>query len=60
MYLEKRNNYRNAGSPCGVVVNVLDCDIVVSEFDLQAPYYVHFWIITLVKAMNPLIPLAIY
>ena len=24
------------GSPCGIVANVLDCDIVVSEFKLQS------------------------
>ena len=28
--------------PCGVVINVLDSDIVVSEFELQSRYYVHF------------------
>ena len=26
---------RNGGSSCGVVANVLDCDIKVSEFKLQ-------------------------
>ena len=25
-----------------VVANVVDCDIVVSEFELQSRYYVHF------------------
>ena len=29
-------------SPCGKLVNVLNCDIVVSEFKLQSCYYVHF------------------
>ena len=32
------------GSPRGVVANVLNCDSVVSEFELQSCYYVHFWI----------------
>ena len=31
------------GSECGVVANVLDCDIVVSDFEFQSRYYVHFW-----------------
>ena len=30
------------GSPCGVVVNVLDSEIVVSEFELQSRYCIHF------------------
>ena len=38
----------------GVVANVLDCNIVVSEFELQSCYYVHFQ--TLGKSVNPLIP----
>ena len=29
-------------SPHGVVVNMLDCDIVVSEFKLKSHYYVYF------------------
>ena len=36
-----------------VVVNVLDCDIVVSEFKLQSRYYVHFRANNLMKDMNP-------
>ena len=39
-----------------VVANMLDCDIVVSEFKLQLFYYVHFQTNTLEKGMNPLIP----
>ena len=42
------------GSHCGIVAYVLN--IVVSEFELQSCYYVHFH--TLVKSMNPFIPLA--
>ena len=29
------------GSPHGIMDNVLDCDII-SEFELQSDYYVHF------------------
>ena len=42
-----------------VVVNMLDCDIVVSEFELQSRYYIHLRIYNLGKSMNFLIPLAI-
>ena len=38
------------------VANVLDCNIVVSEFELQSRYYVHFRTIVLGKVMNSLIP----
>ena len=37
------------GGPRGVVANVLDCNIIVSEFDLWSFYYIHFWINTLGK-----------
>ena len=47
------------GNPRDVVANVPDWDIIVSEFELQSSYYVHFWINTLGKDMNPLIPLSI-
>ena len=40
-------------SLCGVLANVLDCDILVSEFELPSRYYVHFQINTLGKDMNP-------
>ena len=39
----------------GVMVKVMDCKIVVSEFVLQSRYYVHFRTNTIGKAMNPLI-----
>ena len=35
------------------MVNVLNSTIVVSEFDLQSLYYVHFRTNTLEKGMNP-------
>ena len=41
--------------PCGVMVKAIDCGIVVSEFELQSCYYIHFWTNTLGKGMNPLI-----
>ena len=51
------------------MANVLDCDMVVSEFEPQSPYYVHFRINTLGKsiipfnqttAMGQIIPLLFY
>ena len=41
---------------CGVVINVLDGDIIVSEFNLQSRYVIHFWANTLDKVVNILIP----
>ena len=40
---------------CGVMVKALDCGIVVSEFELQSRYYVHFQTNTFGKGMNSLI-----
>ena len=40
------------------MVKVMDCGIVVSEFVLQSPYYVHFLANTLGKGMNSLVLLA--
>ena len=37
------------------MVKVMYCDIVVSEFELQSRYYVHFQTNTLGTDMNPLI-----
>ena len=34
------------------VANMLDCDIVISEFKLQSRYYIHFRSNTLGKGMN--------
>ena len=41
--------------PRGVIVKVMDCKIVGSEFELQLRYYVPFRANTLGKGMNPLI-----
>ena len=43
------------GCPCSVMVKAMDCEIVVSEFELLSRYYVHFRTNTLGKGMNPLI-----
>ena len=54
-----RNWIRCSGlSPCGVMAKLLDCDIVLSEFDLHSRCYIHFRTNTLGKGMNPLIPTA--
>ena len=39
--------------PCGVMVKAMDCRIVVSEFEIQSCYYVHFQTNTLGKGMDP-------
>ena len=50
MHHEEEWNHR------GVVANVLDCDIVVSSFDIQSHYCIHFRTNTFGKGMKPLIP----
>ena len=47
MNLPTINLLGKEGNLCGEVANVLDCKIVVSEFELQSLYYVHF------RANNP-------
>ena len=42
-------------NPSGVMANGLDNDIVVSEFELQSRFYIHFQTNTLGKGMNSLI-----
>ena len=44
--------YKNIGLHC-VVANVLDCDIVVSEFEHQSDYHIHFRTNTPEKGINP-------
>ena len=39
----------------GVMVKAMDCGIVVSVFELQLPYYVHFRANILGKGINPLV-----
>ena len=39
----------------GIMVNVLDSDVIVNELELQSHCYVYFWTNALEKGMNPLI-----
>ena len=39
------------------MANVLSCNIVVREFELQTRYYVRFWTNTVRKGMDSFIPL---
>ena len=41
--------------PCGVMVEEMNFGIIVSEFELQLCYYIHFQTNTLGKGMMPLI-----
>ena len=47
------------GESCGVVADMLYCDLEVCVFDLQSRYYVHFRIITPGKFMIPVIIIVI-
>ena len=51
---QSRVHFLRRESPRGIVVNVLDCDIGASEFELQLRYYVHFQTNTPEKGMNHL------
>ena len=42
MFTKKREKKTECGEPLGLLVNVLDYDIVESEFELQPRYYVQF------------------
>ena len=46
---------KSKGSPYGVMANMLDCGIIISEFELQWYNYFHFRNNTLVKCINFLI-----
>ena len=48
-------HYHEIISSWEVVVNVLYCDIVECEYEIQSHYYVHFWNNTLRKGMNLLV-----
>ena len=50
------NPYNTRGSSLGVMANLLDCDIIVSEFKLQSCYYIHFQAKAHGKCMNLLFP----
>ena len=44
------------GSHHDAVASVLDCDIVVNEFELKSRYLIHFRTNTLLKGMNLFMP----
>ena len=44
-----------SGCSRGVMFKAMDCGIVVSEFELQSRYYIHFQTNTFGKDMNLLI-----
>ena len=50
------NLAQRRGFPRGVMVKAVDCGIIVSKFELQSDYYVHFRTNTLGKDMNPPYP----
>ena len=41
---------------CGFVVNELECNKMVSKFELQSYYYFHFWTNTYGKGIKPHLP----
>ena len=43
---------KSRGDTHSVVANVLDCDMIVTEFEPQLRYYVDFRIYTFEKGMN--------
>ena len=43
-------------SPHCVVANVVDSNIVISEFELQSYDYVQFWMNTHKEGVNPVYP----
>ena len=49
----RMNSLFHRGFPCDVVANVLDCDIVVCEFELPSRSYNNFRINTISKDLNP-------
>ena len=55
----KTEQKKEGGSPRDVMVKVMGCGIVVSEFELLSRYYVHFRTNILAKSMNLLILQAI-
>ena len=52
----KWHHFFLSGSPYGLVVNVLYYDILISEFELQLRYYLHFRTSTRKKGMKFLDP----
>ena len=55
-YIEK---WKQIKLNLGIMAKVLDCEIVVREFEIQLNNHVHFRANTLGKGMDPFITLAI-
>ena len=54
MYATQVKRMQCLGWARSVMVKAMDCGIVVSEFELQSRYYVHFRTNTLGKVRTPL------
>ena len=54
MYKNNTIPHDTEESPRGAVANVLNCNIVVSEFRLHSRYYIHFRSNTLGKRYEPI------
>ena len=52
---ETKSCHKEWVGSCGIVANVPDCNIVVSEFKLEELYYIHFHTYIFGKDMNTLI-----
>ena len=55
LYLQSSFHIYTSGRLCGIMTNMLDCGLGVSEFDLQSCNYVYFRTNALRKDMNPFI-----
>ena len=51
-------SFHNWRSPRVEVINVLDSDVLVREFEFKSRYDIYFRTNTLAKGMNPFIPIA--
>ena len=58
-FLQLQKNQVWSTITLNIVVDILDCSIVVSKFELQPCYYIDSQTNTLEKGMNPIIPTAI-
>ena len=50
---KKERKKKGRKGPRGVMVKALGCEIIVSEFELQSRYYIHFRANTLGNGTNP-------
>ena len=53
MFMLEAININKSGNLQGVVVNLLDCDIEVNEFDIKLHYYILFRTNALAKESTP-------